>query len=412
MKSSYAELIRQPNYRKSLASSVLNRFGDSLDVIAMSWLVYQVTGSAVFSALNFLVNYFPSVVLQPFCGAAVEKKNHRLVITFCDVGRAAVTLTVALLSLSGSVRSWMILTASFLISTLEAFRQPASVAIIPEFIRKEELENAVALNNSVSNVVVMVGMASAGMIIAAIGAPGGILIDAACIFLSAVLIFLIRTMPVERAETDTEGVLKSLKSGLRFIMSHSSIKTIAIVAMLVNLLSVPFMSLQAVICSELLHQGPAFLSFMNVCYMAGSVLGSFFAPEIRKRVKNTTLIFMMILIVGMTYLLLVITSRAVLDTVPMYASMLVLLLLVGIASGVMNVFISVLMMEKTEQEYLSRISSVVSSVAMAGMLFSSALVSALLLFMDISRLLMVFSGISVLLCVLLFINPHTREINT
>lgn len=412
MKSTYTGLLRQPNYRKSIAASILNRFGDSLDVVAMSWLVYQVTGNAVFSALNFMVNYFPSVVFQPFCGAVVEKKNHRLVITLCDTGRAAVTLTIAFFALKGNVSSWMILAATFMISTLEAFRQPAGTAFIPEFIRREEIENAVALNNSVSNVVVMIGMACAGIIIAAIGAPLGILIDSICIALSAVLIFLIRTAEIPKPEENGENILESLKSGLVFLKEHGNLKMLAFVAMLVNMLSVPYMSLQAVICSELLHQGPAFLSIMNVSYMVGSVIGSFFAPKVRERVKNSTLILFMVFMVGISYLLIVLASKAQLGTTLLYLIMMLLLVLIGSISGVMNVVISVLMMEHTAQDYLSRISAVFSSVAMAGQLLCSALISALLVRLDITWLFTVFSGASMVLCAVLFFMPGIRDMDT
>lgn len=115
MKHGYGILLKQSNYRKYTVASVLNRFGDSLDVVAMSWLIYQISGSAAFSALNFCVNYLPSVLLQPFCGVIVEKKDHKMVVSICDVLRAIVTFSIALAAMKTGGSAWMVLLCTFLV---------------------------------------------------------------------------------------------------------------------------------------------------------------------------------------------------------------------------------------------------------------------------------------------------------
>lgn len=55
-----------------LISRMMNRFGDSIDVFLLSWLVYGLSGSASLSALAVGINYVPTILLQPFVGAYVE----------------------------------------------------------------------------------------------------------------------------------------------------------------------------------------------------------------------------------------------------------------------------------------------------------------------------------------------------
>lgn len=55
-----------------LVANVISRFGDSIDSIAFTWLVYQVTESAAWSAAMFAMNQLPGVLVQPFAGALVE----------------------------------------------------------------------------------------------------------------------------------------------------------------------------------------------------------------------------------------------------------------------------------------------------------------------------------------------------
>ena len=60
-KASYQELKPQKEYLKIIAANVVSRFGDSIDAIAFSWMMYQVTGSASMMALIFGLNYIPTM---------------------------------------------------------------------------------------------------------------------------------------------------------------------------------------------------------------------------------------------------------------------------------------------------------------------------------------------------------------
>jgi MFS family permease len=181
--------------------------------------------------------------------------------------------------------------------------------------------------------------------------------------------------------------------------------------MLINMLGTPFMSLQAAICSEFLHQGPAFISVMNAAYLAGSVGGSVLSPVLRKKVKNSTLFLLMMLLVGAAYFTLVGTSHFTEQPLILYLMIILLLFAVGFASGVLNVMLSVLMMEMTEQSYLSRVSAVVSSAMMAGQLAAAGVISAVLARIDLYRLFIAVSIASFVLCAVFLVNPATRDVD-
>ena len=71
-KVGYREVLRQREYFKILLAGLVNRFGDSIDAVAFTWLVYAITGKASWSALVFAANQLPSVLVQPFAGVLVE----------------------------------------------------------------------------------------------------------------------------------------------------------------------------------------------------------------------------------------------------------------------------------------------------------------------------------------------------
>lgn len=74
-KIGYKEIFAQKEYMKSVIASVINRFGDSVDAIASTWIVYELTSNAMWSALIYGMNTLPTVLVTPFAGAFVEKKK-------------------------------------------------------------------------------------------------------------------------------------------------------------------------------------------------------------------------------------------------------------------------------------------------------------------------------------------------
>ena len=72
-RGNYLKILKESEYRKLLFSNLINRFGDSVESIAFTWVVYQITNSAAWSAIVFALNMLPNVIVQPFAGAIVEK---------------------------------------------------------------------------------------------------------------------------------------------------------------------------------------------------------------------------------------------------------------------------------------------------------------------------------------------------
>ena len=75
--ASYRVILRQKEYMKLILASLINRFGDAIDAVASTWIVYELTGNAAWSAVIFGINRIPTVVITPLAGAWVEgrKKN-------------------------------------------------------------------------------------------------------------------------------------------------------------------------------------------------------------------------------------------------------------------------------------------------------------------------------------------------
>lgn len=142
----------------------MSRFGDSIDAIAFTWLVYAITESAAWSAIVFAVNQLPSVIVQPFAGPLVEGMNKKKVIVVTDIIRGIITAGLTALYFTGNVTPWILLLFTICNSTVEAFCLPASSAIIPKILDKEYYTYGTSLSSTLSTVVQLMGIAAAELL--------------------------------------------------------------------------------------------------------------------------------------------------------------------------------------------------------------------------------------------------------
>ena len=133
---SYRDVFSQKEYVKIIFSNMTNRFGDSIDAIAFTWLVYSVTGSASWSAVIFALNQLLTVFLQPFAGALVEGMNKKRVMVAADAVRGVITAGFALLYVTGQINPWVLAGFTLLNSSVEAFGLPAGMALVPKLLEK------------------------------------------------------------------------------------------------------------------------------------------------------------------------------------------------------------------------------------------------------------------------------------
>ena len=76
MEQGYRQIFKQREFMKMTGANFINRFGDSIDMIAFTWLIFELTGSASWSAIMLGVNMIPNVLVQPFAGAIVERMGN------------------------------------------------------------------------------------------------------------------------------------------------------------------------------------------------------------------------------------------------------------------------------------------------------------------------------------------------
>ena len=410
MKMKYIYLIKEKNYLKILIAGIINRFGDSIDVIAMSWLIYWLTENSFLTVLNFGINYLPTVLIQPFAGVVVEFLNHKKVIVFMDFLRGVVVLGIALLTCYNCLNGWMILVATFLLSTAEAFRMPANQALFPNIVSKQKYSDAIALQNSLYRLTEFVGMSISGIIIGLFGIFVAVFIDAITFVISGFIILSINSCDGSYSMILDKEIAHELKIGFLYMWKRKNIINYCLLGILSNFLLIPMNSLQTVLCVDYFHMGAELLSFFGIFITLGTAIGAFVYPYIEKYYKSIHFIIILFMSISMFYAGVVIDIIFIDIKILFYFVLGIITFVFGFSVAIINTHLSVNIFKFVDKCYLARVSSVLSAISTSMIPVGSVIISIMSINFSVNVIFVFIALLSIIFMILYIIENSIRGI--
>ena len=249
------------NYRLFYGGQLISLTGTWMQIVAQSWLVYRLTGSAATLGFVAFAGQMPGFLLAPLGGAVADSfSRHRILITTQALAML-LAFALAVLTLTGTVAVWHVYTLAALLGVVNAFDIPSRQAFVADLVGREDLVNAIALNSSMINGARLVGPAMAGLLVATIG-------EGWCFFVNglsyvAVIAGLWR-MRVERQVMDAErrSPIRRIVEGFSFVGRTGPIRALIILLGLVSLFGMPYTVLMPVFADRILHVGAGGLGIL------------------------------------------------------------------------------------------------------------------------------------------------------
>ncbi len=267
--------LRSRNYRLFVAGQSVSLVGTWMQQVAMSWLVYRLTGSAFLLGVVGFTSQIPTFLLAPVAGVLADRWNRRRLLM---VTQALAMVQAALLAaavISGLVQIWHIIVLSLLLGVVNAFDIPIRQSFVVEMVaHREDLGNAIALNSSMVNGARMIGPTIAGLLVASVGE--GICFMLNSISYLAVLLALaaMRLAPRPHHRAERRHVFHELREGFTYAFGFGPIRSILLLIALVSLTGMPYAVLVPVFAKEILHGGAHTFGFLMTAGGCGALAGT------------------------------------------------------------------------------------------------------------------------------------------
>jgi MFS family permease len=268
--------LHHRNYRLFFTGQGLSLIGTWMQRLAVSWLVYRLTGSAFLLGLVGFVGQLPLFVFASFAGVFVDRWNRYRLLLVTQILAMVQASLLAVLTITGQVMVWHVFLLAASLGVINAFDMPARQSFVIDLVgqQKEDLANAIALNSIMVNGARLAGPFLAGITVAAFGEGVCFLFNALSFMSIVVALLFMKHIRTKKETREKSRTLSGLREGYRYAFSSLPIRYVLITLSLVSLMGVPYQVLMPVFAKNVLHGGPSTLGFLMAAAGVGALLSA------------------------------------------------------------------------------------------------------------------------------------------
>jgi MFS family permease len=247
-KGTFGEVFGNRDFRLLWIGEGVSLLGDQFYLIALPWLVLQLTGNAFAIGTVLALVAIPRAVFMLVGGALTDRLSPRVIMLCSNAIRMVLVSALAALTVTGLIELWMLYAFALLFGLADAFFFPAQSAIIPRLLGPDRLQTGNAVIQGTAQLSLFLGPVLAGTLIAVLdgGGAGGaaasavpdlwgigvaFMFDAASFLVSAFTLAMIHLPPISEAAADSgftaksrPGLFSSIGDGLALVWKDKTLR--------------------------------------------------------------------------------------------------------------------------------------------------------------------------------------------
>ncbi len=407
-----ANLLRIRNFRLLWIGEGISLLGDQFYLIALPWLVLQLTGNALAVGMVLATAGIPRALFMLVGGALTDRFTPRSLMIGSNLARMALTGLLAMLVLAGLIQTWMLYAFALLFGLADAFFFPAQTSIVPQLVSKDQLQAGNALIQGTATLSLFVGPVLAGALISALdngatpsstGIALAFALDSLSFVASVTMLSLLKIEKAHVSGTKDEGsVIASIRVGLAYAWHDATLRIVLMLVAGINLLVVGPVAVGIPVLARMrFPEGAAAFGLIMSVFGGGSLLGIVLAgvlPKPSPRRLGTILLSVMSTIgIG-----LIVIGLAPSLSVALLAS-----LAIGTASGYNNILLITWLQSRVAPAMRGRIMSLMM-FASVGLNPVSTALAGVFIGINATALLVCAGGLMTLLTLCAAFSPAVR----
>ncbi|HZT01252.1 MAG TPA: MFS transporter [Steroidobacteraceae bacterium] len=402
------------DFRLLFGGSSISMVGDQFTLVALPWLVLQLTGNPAQLGLVLAVMALPRAAFMLVGGAVVDRMSPRRVLLTARSANAVLAGLLAALVLAASIQMWTVYVLAFGIGLCTAFAYPAGGSILPQLVAPNQLQMANSMIMGMRQLSMLIGPALAGLLVTA-GSAGGagvhgtglaFVVDAVSFLFSVASLLAIRIASDRESRAPAAGgVLAQVIEGIKMLWQDVQLRSFIAYMGLVSILVMgPLQVGLPLFAKARFHEGAAAFGWFMTANGSGMLLGSVVSTAITRLVRGR--LGVMVLSFDAAAGL----ALALLSGVHTVLSGAALLVLAGLFAGTVQIAIITWLQRRVPQAMMGRIMSIVFFTFLGLAPLAAALAGGLLKVISLSELF-VGAGLSLTtLAMICLTRPSLRAI--
>jgi len=259
-------------------------------MLALPWLVLDLTGSPVQTAIAMTMDFLPQLMFGFFAGAVIDRVNRKYLMIVCDLLRAALLFCLPVLAWGGTLSVGHVFAVGFLLSTLTTFFDPTQNSVVPRIVAREALVEANSKLQLANTATRVIGPVLAGVIIGWMGATGAIILDGVSFVVSAALIMLLASAAGRSGGHRPEkgSIFRDIREGLSYLVRERVVFAITLLMCFVNLGIGPVLAQRTFFAREVIGLNSRATGLIYSVGGVGALLGSLAAGPLGRKLGRVT----------------------------------------------------------------------------------------------------------------------------
>jgi MFS family permease len=273
--------LRHRNFRLFFFGQGVSLIGTWMQGVAMPWLVYRLTGSAMLLGVVGFTGQILTFVMAPLAGVLADRWNRHRLVLLAQVLATMQALALAVLTLAGVIEVWHIIVLSLLAGLVRGFEIPTRQAFVVEMLDdRHDLPNAIALNSFLVNGARLVGPSVAGVLIALVGEGWCFLLNALSYLAVIAALAAMRLRP-RAIQPTANNFLEDIREGVVYAARSPPIRSVLLLLCVVSLMGVPYTVLMPIFAKDILHGDSYTMGFLMGAVGVGAIVGAVFLASRR-----------------------------------------------------------------------------------------------------------------------------------
>lgn len=359
----------------------ISHTGDAIYMMALPWLILDLTGSKSSTALVTASVYLPTLIFGLFAGTIADRFSRKKVMMISDLLRALTVLLIPLYLLTGNQSSLVIGIIAFFLSTFGTPFYPARDSFIPFLVPKNKLSVVNSFISTSGQLSHLMGPLIAGAFVGIVGLTHLFTLDAITFLISLFFIWMI-SKEESIVEKSTNSYLEDIKSGLSYIKSEKTILFLILMTSVNNVFIMgPAIIGIPVFVREVLYEDFKVLAQLESSMAFGMLFGSFIIIRFLKNRSLINILFFGIIFDGITYTFLYFTNSIWVATAILFTH--------GIGIPLIVVSRTHLIQKNIPDKFRGRIFSMVNMSVLGTTAISSILTGFCLEFISVQLLFLI-----------------------
>ncbi|MEX2511641.1 MAG: MFS transporter [Cyclobacteriaceae bacterium] len=266
--------LKSKNYRFFFTGQAFSNLGNMMKQVAVGWLVYRMTGSALLLGVLAFSREISAFVFSTIAGVLADRYNKHKLLMVCQSLITVNAAVLAWLTISGQVTVAILILLEIIFGIISGLEMPSRHAFVNDLVDdKSYLTNAIALNSSLFNTARILGPGLAGILIPIIGEGYCFLIYALASF-SVIVFFTFIDYQPSHKPIGKRNFKKEFAEGARYAMKTKHILFLILFVAAITLIGVSYMVILPVFAVTVFHGDAIIFGYMTSAVGLGSLLGA------------------------------------------------------------------------------------------------------------------------------------------